>query len=129
MKYPKLLFFLLIISCSTTKIHNPNISISNYEAVNKYDFPSLVIKCYDFNYKNKRSAIPAYITVNNIVFKPIIENDSIKETIIRPSSDSKLDIEISFIGKKTVVVNNFKLMPKDSVILNVYMMDSNEVLY
>lgn len=130
MKYPILLFFLLIVSCSTTKVHNQNISVSRYKSSEKYSFPSLVIKCYDFDYNNKRRSIPATVDVNGIVFNSKTENDSIiKKTVIRPLPDSNLDIKISFIGKKEVLLNNFKLKPKDSIVFDVYMMDSNEVLY
>ncbi len=129
MRFLFLLFYILLISCSAYRDLNSNISINTYQAKNKYGFPSLVIKCYDFDTKNKRSAIPAYVTVNDIVFKPKIENDSIKETVIKPERDSKLDIEISYIGKRTIVIKNFRIMAKDSIILDVYLTDSNEVLY
>ncbi|MCO5725004.1 hypothetical protein [Robiginitalea marina] len=129
MKYQSLIFLLLFISCKSPRGLTSDISVKTYQARNKYGFPSLVVKCYDFDFRNKRSAIPAYVIVNDIVFEPKVENDSIKETVIRPTSNSKLDIKISFIGKKTIVINNFKILPKDSVVLDVFMKDSDEVLY
>ncbi len=129
MKYLSLVLLLLLISCSSQRWLTSDISVNTYKARNKYGFSSLVIKCYDFDFNNVKRAIPAYVRVNDIVFEPKIKNDSIKETVIRPSRDSKLDIEISYIGKKTMVINNFKILPKDSVIIDVYMTDSNEALY
>jgi hypothetical protein len=129
MKYQSLVFSLLFISCSSPRGLTSDITVNMLQARNKFGFPSLIVNCYDFDIKNKRSAIPAYVKVNDIVFEPKIENDIIKETVIRPYSDSELDIEISFVGKKTVTIKNFKILPKDSVRLDVYMTDSEEVLY
>lgn len=108
---------------------NKDISINKYTTNSEFSLPYLVIKCYDFDPKNNRMAVPATIIVNDVYFKALIIEDQIKETVIRPYPNSKLDIKILYIGKKTIEVNNFRLMPKDSIVLDVFMADSEEVLY
>lgn len=85
----------------------------------------IVFECFD--YIDKKERIPATISINDIIFQSEFIDPIPKINILVKSNT--YEIEAFFIGKETVKIKNIKVNSKDSILVKIYMKDSNEVLH
>ncbi len=124
------IIILTIISCSSTKVINKeDYVLKKYESKKSRYLPYLIVSCFDYNPVGKKSPIPASIRINNLYFSATVEGDSIHDLIFRPLPNNTIGFEASFIGKIPVQINNLRIKESDSIIIEIYMKDTNEILY
>jgi len=88
--------------------------VGSYIAMNFYDF------------ENKNIRIPAAVDINGVILQ---SSKSSNLNLQVSSKKQKFNIKILFIGKKNVEIRNLIINKRDSLIVNVYLKDSDNILY
>ena len=114
--YPLVLF--IFFSCSSSKnINQKNIEIEYYKDRKK---PTTVLVVKTFDFEQEKSRIPAFVEVNDIIFKP----NSFDSDIVIYLNPGKYNLEVILIGKEIVSVKNLNVALSDSIVVNVFLKDS-----
>lgn len=116
---------LISFSCSSTKsLNSENIEIEYFK--NQYR-PTTVLVVQSFELENKTSRIPAFVTINDIIFKPTITDTTFSNitVFLRPK---KYDLEVFYIGKEVLSIKNLKVSSGDSILLKTFLKNSYSVI-
>ncbi|MGB5645965.1 MAG: hypothetical protein WBM55_02515, partial [Muriicola sp.] len=100
--------------------------ITKHKSENSRYLPYLIVSCFDYYPEGKRNPIPASIKINDLLFLGEIVGDSIHNVIFRPIPNNTFDIEVNWLGKIPVQINNLRINENDSIIVEINMKDSNE---
>jgi hypothetical protein len=120
-------FISIYLSCSTydniSKIDN-NDEYEVIQSKSKMVGSYIAMNFYDFENKNIR--IPAAVDINGVILQ---SSKSSNLNLQVSSKKQKFNIKILFIGKKNVEIRNLIINKRDSLIVNVYLKDSDNILY
>ena len=97
----------------------------NYLKKEYWNLPDVIIEVYD---NDTKKSWPASIEVNGVIHNGDGECDEMGKfkLHLRPG---KHNLVISCIGMEKITFNKLKVAERDSIIIQAYLKDSNEILY
>jgi hypothetical protein len=120
---------MIVTSCASRKsVKKDNYTFEFLKSSDKLK-TYLTLRPHDESPADSKLTVPVFTYVNNLLFTNYPEGKIQDRIVLEPKPGTNINIEVYGVGYKSVNIERLKLERGDSLLVDVYMKESDEPLY